>query len=266
MPTTVTGVGVPRSMALTCVPTAVRGIDISHDDRPVDGGAEAAAGNDTNLGAVTVREFHAFADRGATFGFEADALAFDRSWLSSWPRITLAPGKPPARSPPVRRTFCMAQMSDASTGVVVVEIVAVETEARLRSESRAPSLTGCNIGCAASNALASSFTFGGRHADLKAVRRCSPSASPGTDAREQQAPAGHKVAGTSPVAMPLSAASALGCTARVAQVVAHANRSGRQCAFEVRDVLRLAAAFTTTQVAPGVENHQIIEGCRPLRW
>ena len=63
-----------------------------------------------------------------------------------------APGKPPARAPPVRRTFWMAQFSAASGGVVVVSMSLPyrHRPASRRSELRAPRPMGLTSGWASS--------------------------------------------------------------------------------------------------------------------
>src|SRR6218665_12737 len=42
--------------------------------------------------------------------------------LSIWASTLSAPGKPPARAPPLRRTFCIAQSSAASDGGVLLSM------------------------------------------------------------------------------------------------------------------------------------------------
>ncbi len=83
---------------------------------------------------------------------------------SSWASTRSAPGKPPARAPPVRRTFCMAQFSAASTGVVVVSMSLPyrHSPASRRSELRAPRPTGLTSGCASRARAKASALVGGQ--------------------------------------------------------------------------------------------------------
>ena len=70
--------------------------------------------------------------------------------LDNCASIFVAPGKSPARAPPLRRTFWMAQLRPASTGVVVVSMSLPyrHKPASSRKELRAPRPAGRTSGWA----------------------------------------------------------------------------------------------------------------------
>ena len=92
-------------------------------------------------------ERRALAHRRAAFGAQT-RRGGGRALPASSRRMRSAPGKPPARAPPVRRTFWIAQVSPASTGVVVASMSWPyrQSPASSRSESRAPRPMGATLG------------------------------------------------------------------------------------------------------------------------
>ena len=145
---------------------------VAHGHRLVDAGPEQAAGDFADALAVARLQLacgRAPARAPAPPGRRACAGSAARA-ARSCASTFAAPGKPPARAPPVRRTFCMAQFRPASTGVVVVSMSLPyrHRPASRRSELRAPRPTGLTSGCA-SRARARASACVGRHRDLEAV-------------------------------------------------------------------------------------------------
>ena len=123
---------------------------------PIDRGTEAAAGDNADLVARSILQLHAFTDRRAAFGFEAHTLALDLCRVVELTEDHARARESAGALAAGAAHLLHAQVSEASTGVVVVSRSWPEAEACLkgRSESRAPRPIGCTFGCA-SKAFAS---------------------------------------------------------------------------------------------------------------
>ena len=131
MGTTRIGNRAPRNSANT-TPLFVASGDgqIPHRHRRIDAGTETARGDRADLlGRGRIRkQRRAFAHRRAALGPQArhgGAVRHARSCA----KILSAPGKPPARAPPLRRLFWIDHSSAPSTGVVHgVDVVTIEAK------------------------------------------------------------------------------------------------------------------------------------------